>query len=449
MQKNRSPYDLNGVPELGKAIPLGLQHIMAMFMGNITPIIIVANVLGFAQDMKINLIQATILVAGLNTLVQVYTLGPMGAKLPVVVGTNFSFAPVAISIAGKFGYEGVLGAALIGGIFEAFLGFHMKKIRKFFPPIVTGTVILAIGLYLLPVGINSFAGGFGAPDFASTENLILGTLVLAVVIFFKEFTKGITSSGAIFIGTIVGTIIAFFMGKIDVTPLLNADYISVPKPFSFGYSFHLEAIIPMILMFIVSAIETMGDMSGITVGGAGRQLEDKELKGGIISDGVGSAFATMFSVLPTTSFSQNTGIIAMTGVMSRFVVGIGAMFLVASAFIPKVAAAFTLVPQSVIGGSLVMIFSMIAISGINLINQEPLEGRNAVILAVSLGLGYGVGLVPAVIEAFPENIRYVFTDSGFVVAGTIAVLLNLILPKKDDVEIDLKNISKELSKEIA
>ncbi|MEG0237702.1 uracil-xanthine permease family protein, partial [Cetobacterium sp.] len=273
MQRNKSPYDLNGVPDLNTAIPLGLQHIMAMFMGNITPIIIVAGILGFTQDIKINLIQATILVAGLNTLVQVYTLGPMGAKLPVVVGTNFSFAPVAISVASKFGYEGVLGAALIGGIFEAFLGFHMKRIRKFFPPIVTGTVILAIGLYLLPVGINSFAGGYGASDFASKENLILGTIVLAVVIFFKEFTKGVTSSGAIFIGTVVGTVIAFLMGKIDITPLLQADIVSIPRPFSFGYSFHIEAIIPMVMMFVVSAIETMGDMSGITMGGAKRELK--------------------------------------------------------------------------------------------------------------------------------------------------------------------------------
>lgn len=438
MKRNESPYDLDGIPKLKVAVPLGLQHIMAMFMGNITPIIIVANIFGFSQDIKINLIQSTILVAGLNTLVQVYRIGVMGAKLPVVVGTNFSFAPVAISIAGKFGYEGVLGAALIGGIFEVFLGFHMKRIRKFFPPIVTGTVVLAIGLYLLPVGINSFAGGFGAVDFASTENLLLGLLVLIIVVFFKEFTKGIFSSGAIFIGTVIGTIIAFFMGKIDIQPLLVAEYLSIPKPMSFDMTFHLEAIIPMILMFVISAIETMGDMSGITVGGAGRQLKDDELKGGIISDGVGSVLAACFSLLPTTSFSQNTGIIAMTGIMSRFVVGIGAIFLIISAFIPKVAAAFILVPQSVIGGSLVMIFSMISISGINLINQEPLEGRNAVILAVSLGLGYGIGLVPQVITAFPEEIRYIFTDSGFVIAGTIAVILNLILPEKQKEKIKVK-----------
>lgn len=449
MTKNRSPYDLDGVPHLSTAVPLGLQHIMAMFMGNITPIIIVANVLGFTQDMRVNLIQATILVAGLNTLVQVYKVGVMGARLPVVVGTNFSFAPVAISVATKFGYEGLLGAALVGGLFEAFLGFHMQRIRKFFPPIVTGTVVLAIGLYLLPVGINSFAGGFGAADFASKENLLLGLLVLAVVIFFKEFTKGILSSGAIFIGTIVGTLVAFSMGKIDIQPLLDASYISVPKPMSFGMTFHIEAIIPIMLMYVVSAIETMGDMSGITIGGAGRQLEDEELKGGIICDGMGSALAAVFSVLPTTSFSQNTGIIAMTGVMSRFVVGIGAIALVISAFIPKVAAAFTLVPQSVIGGSLVMIFSMIAISGINLINQEPLEGRNAVILAVSLGLGYGVGLVPGVIQAFPESIRYVFTDSGFVVAGSIAVLLNLVLPNKKDAVEKVKELKIQGNENIA
>ncbi|MBC2850476.1 purine permease [Cetobacterium sp. 8H] len=431
MKKNRSPYHLDGVPELKTALPLGLQHILAMFVSNITPIIIVAGVLGISSEQKTLLIQASMLVAGLNTLIQAYTIGPIGARLPIVVGTSFAFVPVAISIGMKYGFEGVLGAALIGGIFEGLLGLIIKKVRKFFPPIVTGVVVLSIGLSLLPVGINSFAGGVGAADFGSLENLFIGTIVLVTVVFFKQFTKGILSTGSIFIGTIVGFIIALIMGKVNLTPLMQAEYLTIPKPMMFGFSFHLDAILAMILMFIVSAVETVGDMSGVTMGGAGRETTDRELSGGILADGLGSAFAALFSVLPTTSFSQNTGIIAMTGIMSRFVVATGAMFLVVGAFIPKIGALFTIIPASVIGGSLVMVFAMISISGINLITKEPLVGRNAVILAVSLGLGYGLGNVPAALNIFPESIKLIFGGSGIVVSGTIAVFLNLVLPLEE------------------
>lgn len=439
MLKNRSPYHLDGVPELKTALPLGLQHILAMFVSNITPIIIVAGVLGISSEQKTLLIQASMLVAGLNTLVQAYTLGPIGARLPIVVGTSFAFVPVAISIGTKYGFEGVLGAALIGGIFEGLLGLVIKRVRKFFPPIVTGVVVLSIGLSLLPVGVQNFAGGIGSKDFGSAENLLIGFVVLVTVIFFKQFTKGILSTGSIFIGTIVGFILALFLGKVNLAPLAQADYFTIPKPFMFGFTFHFDAILAMILMFIVSAVETVGDMSGVTMGGAGRETTDKELSGGIIADGLGSAFAALFSVLPTTSFSQNTGIIAMTGIMSRFVVATGAMFLVVGAFLPKIGALFTIVPPSVIGGSLVMVFAMISISGINLITKDPLVGRNAVILAVSLGLGYGLGNVPDALAIFPESVKLIFGGSGIVVSGSIAVFLNLVLPKDD----------KALSKEIA
>lgn len=439
MLKNRSPYHLDGVPELKTALPLGLQHILAMFVSNITPIIIVAGVLGISSEQKTLLIQASMLVAGINTMIQAYTIGPIGARLPIVVGTSFAFVPVAISIGSKYGFEGVLGAALVGGVFEGLLGLVIKRVRKFFPPIVTGVVVLSIGLSLLPVGVQNFAGGLGAKDFGSADNLLIGFTVLVTVIFFKQFTKGILSTGSIFIGTIVGFILAFFLGKVNLTPLVQADYLTIPKPLMFGFSFHLDAIIAMILMFIVSAVETVGDMSGVTMGGAGRETTDKELSGGILADGLGSTFAAFFSVLPTTSFSQNTGIIAMTGIMSRFVVATGAMFLIIGAFIPKIGALFTIVPPSVIGGSLVMVFAMISISGINLITKDPLVGRNAVILAVSLGLGYGLGNVPDALAIFPESVKLIFGGSGIVVSGSIAVLLNLILPKDDKI----------LSKEIA
>lgn len=433
-KRNTSPYHLDGIPSLKIALPLGLQHILAMFVGNITPIIIVSGVLKLPKEHATLLVQSSMLVAGINTFIQAYTLGPIGARLPIVVGTSFAFVPIAISIGAKYGFEAVLGAALVGGFFEALLGIIIKKIRKFFPPIVTGVVVLSIGLSLLPVGIQNFAGGIGKSDFGSVSNLLLGLSVLATVVFFKQFTKGAWSASAIFIGTIVGTIVAFFMGKLDFTPILNAKLFVLPKPFMYGFEFHLDAILAMMLMFIVSAVETVGDMSGVTMGGAGRETTDKELSGGIIADGLGSTLASCFSILPTTSFSQNTGIIAMTGVMSRFVVGIGGIFLIFGAFLPKIGAFFIAIPSSVIGGSLVMIFAMISISGINLITKEPLMGRNAVILSVSLGLGYGLGNVPNALNAFPESIKLIFGGSGIVVSGSIAVFLNLILPKEKNFE---------------
>lgn len=436
--RNTSPYDLDGIPVLREAIPLGLQHILAMFVSNITPLIIVAGAMKMPSETKTFLIQCTMLVAGVNTLIQAYHIGPIGARLPIVVGTSFAFVPVALSIGSKYGYEGILGAALVGAIFEIFIGAIIKKIRRYFPPVVTGVIVLSIGLSLLPVGVSNFAGGVGSADFGSFPNLFIGMVVLITVIFFKQFTKGITSTGSIFVGTVVGFIVAFFMGKVDLTPVRNAAIISFPTPFTYGITFHADACLAMIMMFIVSAVETVGDMSGVTMGGANREVTDKELSGGILADGFGSALASVFSVLPTTSFSQNTGIVAMTGIMSRFVVGTGAAFLVAGAFFPKIGAILSIVPASVLGGSLVMIFAMISISGINLITKEPLVGRNAVILSVSLGLGYGLGSVPAALKYFPESIQLIFGGSGIVVSGSIAVILNIVLPLDEKIKKTLK-----------
>lgn len=432
--RNRSPYHLDGVPSLKEAIPLGLQHVLAMFVSNITPLIIVAGALNMPAETKTFLIQCTMFVAGLNTMIQAYTLGPIGAKLPIVVGTSFAFVPVALSIGTQYGYEAILGAALVGGIFEAFIGLIIKKIRRYFPPVVTGVIVLSIGLSLLPTGVASFAGGFGAADFGSFSNLLLGMIVLITVIYFKQFTKGITSTGAMFIGTVVGFIVAIFMGKVDLASLSTAGYFNLPRPFTYGFSFHLDACLAMVMMYIVSAVETVGDMSGVTMGGANRELTDRELSGGILADGIGSCIAAAFSILPTTSFSQNTGLVTMTGVMSRFVVGVGAAFLMLGAFIPKVGAILSIVPASVIGGSLVMVFAMISISGINLITKEPLKGRNALILSVSLGLGYGLGSVPQALNSFPESVKLIFGGSGIVVSGSIAVILNLILPPDEEIK---------------
>ncbi len=437
--KNRSPYHLDGVPHLGEAIPLGLQHILAMFVSNITPIVIVAGVLGISSEDQRYLVQLTMFISGLNTLMQVYSLGAVGAKLPIVVGTNFAFVPVAITVGLKYGYEGVMGACLLGGFFEAFLGLYIKKLRKFFPPVVTGVVVLSIGLSLLPVGIQNMAGGIGSVDYGSLSNFMVGATVIGVVVLFKHYGKGIWSTSAVIIGILVGFILSIVLGKVDFAPMTQVGYFTLPKPLTYGFAFKIDAILAMALMYVVSAVETMGDMSSIAMGGAKREVTDRELSGGIIADGLGCVLASLFSILPTTSFSQNSGIIAMTGVMSRFVVGVGAAILIICGFIPKIGALFSVIPASVVGGSLVMIFAMIVISGINLITKEPLAGKNSIIVSVSLGLGFGLGNVPEALAHFPETIQLIFGGSGIVVSGGIAVLLNQFLSVPDKEKVVLQD----------
>ncbi len=432
MKDEQMIYNLDGIPPLKTAIPLGIQHILAMFAGNVAPLIIIANAINLPIDERAYLIQCAMFVAGIATLIQLYPIGPVGAKLPIVMGTSFGFVPTSLAIAGKYGLPGVLGASLIGGLFEMVIGAFLKPLRKYFPPIVTGTVLLSIGLSLLPTGVKYFAGGAGTPGFGSLKNLLLGTIVLVTILFFKQFTKGITSKSAILIGLVVGYLVAIPMGMIDFASVGQAALFSIPTPFKYGLTFKMDAIIAMLLMYVVTAVETVGDISGITMGGADREATDKELAGGVIADGFGSVFAAIFNVLPNTSFSQNVGIVALTGVMNRFVVALGAIFLIAAGLFPKVGAIVAVMPQSVLGGAAIVMFAMIAISGINLITKEALTGKSSIILAVALGLGFGLGSVPEALVNLPESVRMIFGGSGIVVSGTIALVLNIILPENQD-----------------
>jgi len=288
---------------------------------------------------------------------------------------------------------------------------------------------MAIGLSLIPIGVKYFGGGSGAKDFGSPSNLLLGTIVLVTIVAIKQFTKGFSSMSAILIGIIVGYIVAIPMGKLDFSVVKNAGWFSLPVPFKFGMSFHWDAIFAMLIMFIVTTVETVGDISGITMGGLKREATDKELSGGIIADGLGSSFAALFGVLPNTSFSQNVGLVAITGVVNRFAIATGAIFLVLAGFFPKLGAIVSMMPPSVLGGAAIIMFAMIAISGINLIIKEPLDGRNGLIVAVSLGLGFGLGSVPEVLAKLPQWVNLLFGESGIVVASLVALFLNIILPK--------------------
>lgn len=425
-------YQLDGRPKLTEAIPLGLQHVLAMFVGNVTPLIIISNVLNLDPQIKASLIQCAMFVSGLVTLIQCYPLGPVGAKLPIVMGTSFGFVPAATAIGVKYGMSGILGACLIGALFQILIGgLVLKRIRKYFPPVVTGIVVLTMGIALLPTGVNYFAGGVGAADFASPSNLLLGTIVLITVIFFKQYTKGMLSISSVLIGLIVGYIVAIPMGKIDFSSLSQAALLSVPVPFQLGFEFHIDAIIAMIFVYMVSTVETIGDTTAIANSGLGREASEKEIVGAVLADGIGSLVGAIFSVLPNTSFGQNVGIVAMTKIVNRFVIATGACILILAGIFPKVGALISLMPASVLGGASIVMFSMIVVSGIRLITTETLTERNAMIVAVSLGLGLGVAYVPGFFDTFPESIQLIFGESKTVLPAILAVILNIVLPKEE------------------
>ncbi|MBQ7050759.1 MAG: purine permease [Firmicutes bacterium] len=461
-QLSEAAFQLNGKMPLKQAIPLGLQHVMAMFVGNLTPLLIITGACGIASGefaaLQLHLLQNTMLVAGLVTLVQLFSIGPVGGNVPIIMGTSSGFIGVFQSVTktmggGLLAYGAIMGASIIGGLFEGVLGFFLKPLRKFFPAVVTGTVVLSIGLSLISVGINSFGGGNTAVDFGSMENLLLAVFVLAMILFFKHGTKGFTSSSSILLGIICGYIAAFIMGLVLPTTGVTADGVEYTKAWVLNWDkvanaawfelprimpikpvFDLRAILPVMIMFSVTAVETIGDISGVMEGGLGREATDKELSGGVICDGVGSSFAALFGVLPNTSFSQNVGLVAMTKVVNRFALATGAIFLVLCGLCPKLAALVSMMPQSVLGGAAVMMFSSIVISGIQLITKEPLTGRNLSIVAVALGVGYGMGANTGILAHAPQAIQLIFGGSGIVPAALVAILLNIILPKEKAVE---------------
>lgn len=433
---NRSKFHVDGVPPLREAIPLGLQHIFAMFLSNIAVPIIIAGLVGITGPDLTVLVQSAMVVAGIATIVQCYPIGRVGARLPVVMGSSFGFLPTNIAIAQGFGISGLLGATFVGGLFCSVLGFFLKPLRKFFPSIVTGTVVLTIGLSLLPTGIQALAGGNGSPNFGSPLNWAVGLGVMVVVLVLNQFTEGFTKTSSILIGIVAGYLVALPLGMVDLSPVKEAGWFAVPRPFYFPLKFYWGAIAPMIIMFIVTTVETVGDVSAITMGGAGREATDRELSGSIISNGLGSSFAAIFNALPNTSFSQNVGMIAFTKIMSRFVVAVGAVFLVLAGLIPKLGALVSTLPQSVIGGASLIIFSQITLTGIGLLTQEPLTDRSKIIIGLSLVFGLGLTSVPAAMQHFPQAVKLIFGGSGIVMACIVAIVLNILIPeKKKDEEV--------------
>ena len=466
MKKNSTPYEFEGRIPLAQAIPLGLQHVMAMFIGNLTPLIIVMGLCGLTADagyeaLRTALLQNAMIMAGIVTLVQMFSIGPVGGKVPIVMGTSSGFLgvlnnTVAACGGGILAYGAIMGACIVGGIFEGVLGMFLKPLRRFFPAIVTGSVVIAIGLSLLGVGINYFCGGSGKADYGSLPNLFLGFVVLIVIILLKHFAPqdSVLSSAAILFGILAGYVVAVIMTLVLPTVGINADgaeytyswvvnfeqiknaaWIAVPSFIGFGaladmkIVFQANAIIPIGIMFIVTAIETVGDISACIEGGMDREATDSELSGGVICDGLGSSFAALFGVLPNTSFSQNVGLVSMTKVVNRFAISMGAIFLILCGFCPKIGAVMSVMPQSVLGGAAVMMFASILISGIQLITKEPIGSREITIISVAIGLGYGLGATNGATAQLPYYIQLIFGGSGIVPCSLAAIFLNIILPK--------------------
>ena len=423
---------------MGPRITLGLQHVLAMFASNVTPSIIIAGAAGFAfgsADM-VFLIQMAMLFAGVATLFQTIGFGPVGARLPVMQGTSFAFVPIMIGVVKSSGMAALMASVIVAGIFHAILGSFIGRIRHWFPPLVSGMVITTIGLYLIPVGIRYAAGGaadfqINNPNWGDFSHWSLALVVIIVALGCKFFTRGLTSSAAVLIGLFAGYLVGIATGAVNFGSVGKAAWFAFPMPLKYGLEFNIAAIIGMCLISIVSAIETVGDISAIAKGGAGRESTDKELAGGTYADGLGSALAGIFGGLPNTSFSQNVGIVSMTGVMSRGVVTIGAIFLIICGFIPKIGAVVSSMPIEVLGGGVILMFGMVVSAGVSMLSTVEWSRRNMMILATSMSVGLGLQAVPKSMQHLPDTLGMLMT-SGLLPVAVLAVVMNLLLPADAD-----------------
>ncbi len=433
--------DPDYMPPLYKAIPLGVQHVLAMFVANVTPAIIVAGAAGFgfgsgSDDFPnlIYMIQMSMFFAGAATLLQTITFGPVGARLPIVQGTSFAFIPIMIPLVAGRGVDAmaaVMGGILVGGLFHAALGTVIGRIRFALPPLVTGLVVLMIGLALVQVGIQYAAGGvplMGTDDFGNLQSWSVALVVIFVTLGLKFFARGMASVSAVLLGLMTGYAVALALGMVEFGGVGTAAVFALPNPLHFGLEFTAAAVIGFCAMAFVSAVETVGDVSGITKGGAGREATEREIQGATFADGLGTAASGLFGALPNTSFSQNVGLIAMTGVMSRHVVTIGAVFLIIAGLFPKVGALISTVPIEVLGGGVIVMFGMVAAAGISMLADVLWNRRNMVIFAIALSVGLGLQLEPDALQHLPDTPRVLLT-SGILPAAAIAIILNLVLPR--------------------
>lgn len=428
-------YELDGKVSVGKAVPFGLQHILAMFVANIAPILIVTGVIKMPVEQSGALVQSAMLIAGIGTLIQLYPVWRVGSGLPIVMGISFTFVSIACVIGSKYGYGGVLGAVLIGGVLEGVLGLFAKYWRRFIPPIVAATVVTSIGFSLLAVGANSFGGGFGNPNFGDAKYIIVGTITLFSCIAFNIFAKSFYKQLSVLFGLVVGYAAAFCMGMVDLSGLASAKLISVPQLLPFELEFHPDAIFAFFLIFLVSATETIGDTSAMTAIGLRRNVTEREISGSITCDGFISSLSSVFGCLPITSFSQNVGLIAMTKVVNRFAIMTGAVIMILAGLFPALGVLLASLPESVLGGCTLMMFGSIVVSGVQMIAGCGYSNRNITIASLALSIGIGFTQAPAIFKIAPDLVKNVFAENCVAVVFIVAMALNIILPTDIDEKI--------------
>lgn len=425
-------YTLDGKISVGKAVPFGLQHILAMFVANIAPILIVAGVIKMPVEQSGALVQSAMIVAGIGTLIQLYPVWRIGSGLPIVMGISFTFVSIACVIGSKYGYGGIMGAVLVGGILEGLLGLGARYWRRFVPPIVAATVVTSIGFSLLGVGANSFGGGFGNPNFGDAPYIIVGTITLLSCIGFNIVAKSFYKQLSVLFGLVVGYVVAYFMGMVNLSRITEVPLIAIPKLMPFSMEFHPDAIFAFFLIFLVSATETIGDTSAMTAIGLKRNVTEKEVAGSITCDGIISSLSSIFGCMPITSFSQNVGLIAMTKVVNRFAIMTGAIIMILSGLFPALGVLLASLPESVLGGCTLMMFGSIVVSGVQMIAGCGYSTRNVTIASLALSIGIGFTQNPAIFKIFPNLIKNVFAENCVAVVFIVAMALNILLPVDKD-----------------
>lgn len=426
-------YDIEDRPPWAARVPLGIQHLVAMLLGNITPPLLIAGGLGLATGETAFLLQMALVMAGAATLVQAHPIGPVGGRLPIVMGTTIAFVGASIATGRQLGLGAVFGACLVASVVEIAIGSSIGRLRRLFPPLVNGVVVMLIGLTLIPVGMDYAAGGPGAADYGSMSNLAIAAVVFAVTLVLNQFARGFLAAGSMLIGVVLGYGMAWTLGKIDWSTVAEAGWFALPSFLPYRLEFHLVPILLMGMVYVITTMETLGDIAG-TVAAVGRTPTDRELRGGLLADGVMSGFACLFGAFPNTSYSQNVGLVNFTGVVSRHVTTVVGLALLLLGLVPKVGAIFATIPPAVIGGGGLIMFAMIFSSGVAIIHRSVrLDRRNMIILAVAIGLGLGCELRKDALQHLPELARSLFS-SGLVTGGLAALLLNLVLPRRSGPE---------------
>lgn len=433
-------YQLNGRPGLSTAVPLGLQHVLAMFTSNLAPMLIVAGVCGLSGADTVVMVQCAMFVSGLTTFIQLYPIKlgknrQIGANLPIVMGTSFAFVPTASAIGAASGIGVVLGGCLVGSFIEVIMGFFYKYIKRFFPPLVVGCTLVTIGVNLLGVGVDYFAGGAGSADYGSLQNLSVAFFVLVIVVLLQRFGKGLIKNSAILIGLVAGYILALFLGMVDTSSIQEAAWFGIPLPMHFKMEFQLPAILSFAALFVTSGLETIGNTSGITIAGFDREATEKETSGAILADALGSTTAAIFNALPNTAFGQNAGIVAMTKVVNKWCIATGAFILMISGFFPKLGAIFSAIPNAVLGGAIITVFGMILINGIKMIGKAGFSERNILVMGLTFAFGLGMSGHPDAVAQLPSALRFIFNDA---VTDTciVAIVANFLFPMKDAADIE-------------